>query len=91
MAHAGDALVWAVMASSVEKVTHLLEDDATLVHAAGGPLHETPLHAAVLGECVEVLRLLVKGGARLEEHNRYGATPLLTAAACGHSQVGTPP
>ena len=47
----------------------------------------TPLHYAACGGYEDVVRVLIKGGANVEEHNENGHTPLMEAASAGKVNV----
>jgi ankyrin repeat domain-containing protein 17 len=47
----------------------------------------TPLHYAACGGYADVVRVLIKAGANVEEHNENGHTPLMEAASAGHVGV----
>jgi hypothetical protein len=59
------------------------------VNARGG-IHETPMHAAVTAEDVNILSLLIEHGADMEGQSRSinGGTPLNRAAWYGRLEVG---
>jgi ankyrin repeat protein len=59
------------------------------VNAKGG-IHETPMHAAVDAEHVNILSLLIKHDADMEGQSRSvnGGTPLIRAAWYGRLEVG---
>jgi ankyrin repeat protein len=47
----------------------------------------TPLHWAVRGNDLEIVRLLLKAGANAKTANRYGVTPIALAAANGNAEI----
>ena len=47
----------------------------------------TPLYIAALNGHVEVVRELLKHGAKVESANKYDWTPLKSAAGIGHMDV----
>jgi RNA polymerase sigma-70 factor (ECF subfamily) len=68
---------WSAAAlGEIGRVREFLERDPGAVHALG-PNRATPLHFA---GSLEVARLLVESGARLDAHDQYGATPVRVAA-----------
>ncbi len=67
------ALCWACEYGRRDAVQFLLERKVS-VHAVVSGL--TPLHWAVLGGHIEIIRLLLSHGADLEEKNTYGGTAL---------------
>ena len=80
-------LLWdAVQASDNAAVTRYLR--------CGAPLgwghflaRQTPLHAAVDTDAVDGVQALLDGGARINGRDRYGDTPLATAASGGHLEM----
>jgi len=53
-------------------------------HCATG---NTPLMFACAGGQVDVVKVLLKHGANVEEQNENGHTPLMEAASAGHVEV----
>ena len=55
------------------------------------PLHFVPGNTALTYACaggfVDVVKVLLKEGANIEDHNENGHTPLMEAASAGHVEV----
>ena len=51
---------------------------------AAGTEKTTPLHAAAMGDHVEIIRALIDAGAELESRNGEDCTPFFVAVACGN-------
>jgi ankyrin repeat protein len=66
--------IWACGYGYEDVVEFLLASGANLEDAAGGA--EPPLHMAVVGASVSIVKLLIARGAPLEQLNSYGGTPL---------------
>ncbi|XP_041430803.1 ankyrin repeat and SOCS box protein 2 isoform X2 [Xenopus laevis] len=47
----------------------------------------TALHESVARNAIDIIDVLVKGGAKIETKNCYGITPLFVAAQCGHMEA----
>lgn len=77
------AILAAAKAGDVAAVENLLKQNRRLVHARD-KWHYTPLH---LAENVEVARLLIDHGARMNARGWIGATPLHKAASAGQADV----
>lgn len=52
-----------------------------------GPIHNTPLHLAVLNGDLETVKALLTGGADLEKMNIHLYTPFLTALENGNEEI----
>lgn len=50
-------------------------------------LGNTPLHYAACGGYEDVVQVLIKVGANVEQHNENGHTPLMESASAGHVNV----
>jgi len=61
----------------------LLEGGADVSATARNPMRVQPLHAAVAGRHLDVVRVLVEAGADVNVHQHGGWTPLMGAAAHG--------
>jgi uncharacterized protein len=71
-----------------EPVTLLLEHGAHVHQFSHNPLRNQPLHACVaLSGSLEVVRVLIAGGADLNATQHGGYTPLLQAAAAGRKAL----
>lgn len=77
-----DAFIDACFLGDVEAVTALLDAGAD-VNAAEGQHLTTPLHAAVRGESLAVITLLLERGAAVDARDISGRTPLWAAAERG--------
>ncbi|HYK34338.1 ankyrin repeat domain-containing protein [Alloacidobacterium sp.] len=74
--------------SGPEPVTLLLEHGAHIHQFSHNPLRNQPLHACVsLNNSLEVVRVLLEGGADVNASQHGGYTPLLQAAAAGKKDV----
>ena len=61
----------------------LIAKGAAVNQAAENPSRVAPLHSAVAGRSIEVVRMLVEAGADLNARQKGGYTPLMGAAANG--------
>lgn len=50
-------------------------------------LGNTALTYACAGGFVDIVKVLLKAGANIEDHNENGHTPLMEAASAGHVEV----
>lgn len=83
---ADDGLIAAAREGDVKAVRALLEEGADVNAAAGDGM--TALHWAAQRGRVEVARVLIAGGAKIEAGTRIGGyTPLHLAARRGHADV----
>ncbi|HVH25301.1 MAG TPA: ankyrin repeat domain-containing protein [Vicinamibacterales bacterium] len=84
------ALAWAAQYGHAEIVLLLLDasEDPNRYNPEGAHSHSTPLHQAALAGQLEVVRLLVERGARLDIKDiHYEGTPLEWAEYAGRTQV----
>jgi ankyrin repeat protein len=65
----------------------LLEHGADPAAAARNEMKVQPLHAAVAGRDLEVVRLLVERGADVNARQQVGYTPLMGAASSGREDL----
>lgn len=71
-----------------EPVTLLLEHGAHIHQPSHNPMRNQPLHACIaLNNSVEVVRVLLEGGADVNATQHGGYTPLLQAAAAGKKDI----
>lgn len=64
----------ALASLSVQSCRHLLPGNTALTYACAGGF-------------VDVVKVLLKEGANIEDHNENGHTPLMEAASAGHVEV----
>ena len=69
-----------------ERIEQLLADGVDVNLPTRG-WKNTPLVYAVGGGNLEIVRLLVERGARIDARNAIGATPLHVAAGQGHTEI----
>jgi ankyrin repeat protein len=63
-------------------------EDPDRYNPEGAHSHATPLHHAAMGDHLEVVRLLVERGARLDQEDRiYKSTPLGWARYGGRKRI----
>jgi hypothetical protein len=82
----GSALHLAAAVGSTSRASELLAADSRAVDAVNGYGHSPLSHACAMGH-VAMVRLLLTAGANAERRGYDGCTPLMIAAAFGHSEV----
>jgi len=74
--------------SSADAVTLLLEHGAHIHQFSHNPVRNQPLHACIaLNSSLDVVRVLLDGGADVNATQHGGYTPLLQAAAAGKKDL----
>jgi uncharacterized protein len=74
--------------SNADAVTLLLEHGAHIHQFSHNPMRNQPLHACIaLNSSLDVVRVLLEGGADINASQHGGYTPLLQAAAAGKKDL----
>ncbi len=76
----------AVSRGSIETVKALIESQPKLLRERNGE-NQTPLHAAVIGDRLDVAACLLERGAAVDETDMWRRTPLFYAAQGGNLQI----
>ncbi|MEI6653151.1 MAG: ankyrin repeat domain-containing protein [Verrucomicrobiota bacterium] len=76
----------AVRAGDAAVVVRLLKKDAKLVNLADEKLRASPLYYAVVAGNMEIVRVLLKAGAKVNAKADGGMTPMLRAAAISNNE-----
>ena len=71
----------------IEMVRLLLEHGADPKIPDSAFFHSTPLHRASSGGCLEIVRLLLTYGGKVDEKDTEGRTPFLAASSMGHLEI----
>ena len=71
----------------IEMVRLLLEHGADPTIPDSAWFHSTPLHRASSGGCLEIVRLLLSYGAKVDEKDTEGRTPFQVASSMGHLEI----
>jgi len=77
----------AVRAGDIKRVEALLKHDPQLLESQANQYRTTPLHIAAHDEQMEIAKLLVSRGAKLEAPDKDLATPAFLAALRGSCNV----
>jgi uncharacterized protein len=77
----------AVFFGHLEAADLLLRAGADLVAPSRNDLGVSPLHSAVAGDAIRVVRRLVEAGADVNARTHRGVTPLTSAAQNGNAEV----
>lgn len=78
-------LIWAAWLGRTSEVKFLLECGSDV--DAQDVYLDTATHHAVIGNHLEIVKLLVENGANLGLQNRHNKTPLMEAEASGHTDI----
>ena len=73
--------------ANIETIARLLSCGMLDVNSIPEGYYLTPLFTAVANGHIDVVNLLLKKGADIENDNQFGFTPLHKAAICGHLNV----
>jgi uncharacterized protein len=80
-----DSLIQSCLNGHTEVVI-LLIDTRAQINSSCGDYH-TPLTAAVQGNHIKIVKALVEAGAKVDQINGGGVSPLLMAAIHGHQEI----
>ena len=93
---AQNALTYAIGSDNAQNVRAMIEAGADVNRQIKGTarangrfidVYQYPLHDAVDGHSIEILKLLLDAGAYVNARNSWGSTPLLTAQRCGNIEA----
>jgi ankyrin repeat protein len=87
---ANPQLVGAVLSAAKDNDVAMMGDILTMMPSAakaGNGIGQTALHVASIWGCTEVARLLIEAGADVDAQNKFGITPLASAAGKDRLQV----
>jgi ankyrin repeat protein len=75
-----------LLPTSYKEVAKLLLAKSANIHARDNN-SETALHRAVAGGQTDIVKMLINNGADVNTTNKYGYTPLLTAASYNYKDT----
>ncbi len=76
----------AIFRKDVGAVKQLLEEKPGLVHAKLETDKKSPLHIAAIENCCQIIEILIKAGADIEDKDNHGNTPLHAAVSATPSE-----
>eukprot|EP01110_Echinostelium_bisporum_P012909 TRINITY_DN7_c0_g1_i1.p1 TRINITY_DN7_c0_g1~~TRINITY_DN7_c0_g1_i1.p1 ORF type:complete len:124 (+),score=60.35 TRINITY_DN7_c0_g1_i1:297-668(+) len=78
---------WSIKNGDLDAIKDFVEKQGVNVNSVKDANSRTPVHWAADYNQLEVLQYLATKGAKLDEKDKYGITPLLAAVYEGHEQV----